>query len=124
MDRRAETEMAPCVPHRTRTESVQKAFHRLPEDSTASYRGATTALQERFEPKSKKTRYQAELEARRKARGRMGRFRRRSPDSDRQSISRVTSRGQGTACAPGVTAPVGTPANFVQCEAATAEDPR
>ena len=50
------------------TGRAQKAFHRLPDEVTATYRGATTALQERFEPKSKKTRYQAEFEARRKKR--------------------------------------------------------
>ena len=39
-----------------------RAFRRLPEDSSASYRGATTELQERFEPKSKKTRYQTAID--------------------------------------------------------------
>jgi hypothetical protein len=48
------------------TGHAQKPFHRLPEDCTASYMGATKAIQERFEPKIKKTRHQAELEASRK----------------------------------------------------------
>ena len=50
------------------TGRAQKAFHHLPEESQATYRGATTALQERFEPKSRKARYHAEFEARRKKR--------------------------------------------------------
>ena len=45
---------------------VQKALHRLPEEARASYRALTKALQERFEPKSRMTRYQAEFETRRK----------------------------------------------------------
>ena len=48
------------------TGRAQKAFHRLPPESVATYRGATNALQERFEPKSRRTRYQAEFETRRK----------------------------------------------------------
>ena len=50
------------------TGRAQKAFHRLPEEAQATYEGATIALQERFEPKSRKTRYQAEFETRRKKR--------------------------------------------------------
>ena len=48
------------------TSRAQKAFHRLPDESTANYRGALIAMQERFEPKSKRTRYQAEFETHRK----------------------------------------------------------
>ena len=48
------------------TGRAQKAFHRLPPESVATYRGATNALQERSEPKSRRTRYQAEFETRRK----------------------------------------------------------
>ena len=40
------------------TGHAQQSFHRLPEDCTTSYRGATMALQERFERKSKNTPYQ------------------------------------------------------------------
>ena len=48
------------------TGRAQKAFHRLPPESVATYQGVTNALQERFEPKSRRTRYQAEFETRRK----------------------------------------------------------
>ena len=48
------------------TGRAQRTFHRLPEASRASYEDATAALQERFEPTSRKTRYQAEFETRRK----------------------------------------------------------
>ena len=50
------------------TGRAQKAFHRLPAESQASYDAATRALQERFEPKSRMTRYQAEFESRSKKR--------------------------------------------------------
>ena len=48
------------------TSRAQRAFHRLPANSQASYAAATLAMQQRFEPKSRMTRYQAEFEARRK----------------------------------------------------------
>ena len=50
------------------TGRAQRAFHRLPEESQASYTAAASALQQRFEPKSRMTRYQAEFETRRKKR--------------------------------------------------------
>ena len=50
------------------TGRAQKAFHRLPAESQTSYDAATRALQERFEPKSRMTRYQAEFESRCKKR--------------------------------------------------------
>ena len=48
------------------TGRAQRAFHRLPAESQATYAAATTAMQQRFEPKSRMTRYQAEFDARRK----------------------------------------------------------
>ena len=48
------------------TGRAQIAFQRLPEASRASFEAASKALQERFEPNTQKTRYQAELHARRK----------------------------------------------------------
>ena len=48
------------------TGRVQKAFQRLPEASRATFDLAKEALTERFEPKSRKTRYQAEFQARKK----------------------------------------------------------
>ena len=48
------------------TGRAQRAFHRLPTESKATYDAATIAMQQRFEPKSRTTRYQAEFEARRK----------------------------------------------------------
>ena len=48
------------------TGRAQRAFHRLPAESKATYDAATIAMQQRFEPKSRTTRYQAEFEARRK----------------------------------------------------------
>ena len=50
------------------TGRAQKAFHRFPPESQESYAAATSALKERFEPKSRMTRYQAEFETRRKRR--------------------------------------------------------
>ena len=43
------------------TGRAQKAFHQLPKASQATYEAAKTALKERFEPKSLKSRYQAEF---------------------------------------------------------------
>ena len=48
------------------TGRAQTAFQRLPAESKASYTNATDALKERFEPKSRKTRYQVEFQTRRK----------------------------------------------------------
>ena len=48
------------------TGRAQIAFQRLPEDTRNDYDEATKALKERFEPKSRKSRYQAELQSRRK----------------------------------------------------------
>ena len=48
------------------TGRAQITFQRLPEASRASFEAASKALQERFEPTTQKTRYQAELHARRK----------------------------------------------------------
>ena len=48
------------------TGRAQKAFQRLSDDTKGTFVGATTALKERFEPKSRKTRYQAQFQARRK----------------------------------------------------------
>ena len=50
------------------TGRAQKAFHRLPEESRATYAAAASALQQRFEPKNRMTRYQAEFETRWKKR--------------------------------------------------------
>ena len=50
------------------TGRAQTAFHRFPEESQASYTAAASALQQRFEPKSRMTRYQAAFETRRKKR--------------------------------------------------------
>ena len=47
---------------------AQKAFYRLPEENRATYDAAARALQERFQPKSRMTRYQAEFESRCKKR--------------------------------------------------------
>ena len=48
------------------TGRAQKAFQRLPQASRATFNLAKEALTERFEPKSRKTRYQAEFQARKK----------------------------------------------------------
>ena len=48
------------------TGRAQKALQRLPAASRASYAAMKAALQERYEPKSRKTRYQAEFQTRRK----------------------------------------------------------
>ena len=48
------------------TGRAQIAFQRLPEATRDDYDAATKALKERFEPKSRKPRYQAELQTRRK----------------------------------------------------------
>ena len=48
------------------TGRAQKAFQRLPEATQATFDAATAALTGRFEPASRKTRYQAEFQARRK----------------------------------------------------------
>ena len=48
------------------TGRAQKAFQRLPEASRATFDLAKEALTERFEPKSRKTQYQAEFQARKK----------------------------------------------------------
>ena len=47
---------------------AQKAFQHLGEDAKAEYAAAKRALQSRFEPASKQTRYRAEMETRRKKR--------------------------------------------------------
>lgn len=48
------------------TGRAQTAFQRLPEETKAAYEGSKKALAERFEPKSRQGRYQAELQSRRK----------------------------------------------------------
>lgn len=48
------------------TGRAQTALQRLPEASRASYDEAKKALHERFEPRSRQTRYQAEFQTRRK----------------------------------------------------------
>ena len=48
------------------TGRAQKAFQRLSDEAKRTFDGATAALKERFEPQSRKTRYQAEFQARRK----------------------------------------------------------
>ena len=48
------------------TGRAQKAFQRLPEASRATFDLAEAALKGRFEPESRKTRYQAEFQSRRK----------------------------------------------------------
>ena len=48
------------------TGRAQKALQRLPEVSCNTYTAARSALQERFEPSSRRTRYQAEFQTRRK----------------------------------------------------------
>ena len=48
------------------TGRAQTAFQRLPEAVRASFKEATAALRQRFEPPSKKPLYQAELQQRRK----------------------------------------------------------
>ena len=53
-------------------ECAQKALQRLPEASCSTYTAARSALQERFEPSSRRTRYQAEFQTRQK-RGSEGR---------------------------------------------------
>ena len=45
---------------------TQKAFQRLPEATQATFNAAKAALTGRFEPASRKMRYQAEFQARRK----------------------------------------------------------
>ena len=47
---------------------AQKAFQHLGEEVKGDYAGAKAALKSRFEPESKKSRYRAELETRRKKR--------------------------------------------------------
>ena len=51
------------------TGRAQKALHRLTETATVSYEATRDALRERFEPESRRTRYQAEFQARRKRPG-------------------------------------------------------
>ena len=51
------------------TGRAQIAFQRLPEATRGHYAAATKALKDRFEPASRKTHYQAELQARRKKKG-------------------------------------------------------
>ena len=48
------------------TGKAQVAFQRLPEATRGSFDAATKALKERFEPTTRRTRYQAELHTRRK----------------------------------------------------------
>lgn len=48
------------------TGRAQKAFQRLPTESKESYQAARDALKERFEPTSRKIRYQVEFQTRRK----------------------------------------------------------
>ena len=48
------------------TGRAQTAFQRLPDATRADIKLATKALQERFEPSSRKNRYQAESQTRRK----------------------------------------------------------
>lgn len=50
------------------TERAQLAFQHLPTDTQASYAQAKEALKERFEPESRKDRYKAEFQTRRKKR--------------------------------------------------------
>ena len=45
---------------------AQKAFLHLPEDAQTTYGAAQKALSDRFEPASRKTRYQAEFQSRKK----------------------------------------------------------
>ena len=51
------------------TGRAQKALHRLPESVASSYGATRDALRARVEPESKRTRYQAEFQARRKKAG-------------------------------------------------------
>ena len=51
------------------TGRAQKALHRLTETATVSYEATRDALRERFEPESRRTRYQAEFQVRRKRPG-------------------------------------------------------
>ena len=51
------------------TGRAQIAFQHLPEDDRDDFDKATKALKERFEPASKKHRYQAELQSRKKKKG-------------------------------------------------------
>ena len=51
------------------TGRAQKALHRLTETATVSYEATRDALRERFEPESRRTRHQAEFQARRKRPG-------------------------------------------------------
>ena len=48
------------------TGRAQKAFLRLPEDARTTYGAAQKALSDRFEPSSRKTRFQAEFQSRKK----------------------------------------------------------
>ena len=48
------------------TGRAQMVFQRLPAEARASYAEATSALMERFEPKSRKIRFQVEFQTRRK----------------------------------------------------------
>ncbi len=48
------------------TGRAQTAIHRITGEAAASYRETLAALDERFEPKSRQTRYQAEFQTRRK----------------------------------------------------------
>ena len=51
------------------TGRAQIAFQRLPEATRNDYAAATKALKDKFEPGSRKPRYQAELQTRRKKKG-------------------------------------------------------
>ena len=51
------------------TGRAQTAFQRLSTENKASYPRAVTALKERFEPATRKHRFQAELQSRRKQKG-------------------------------------------------------
>ena len=53
---------------------AQTAFQRLPDDTRADFKQAVAALKERFEPASRKTRYQAELQVAARGRLRAGRI--------------------------------------------------
>ena len=98
--------MALCAPHQARTESVSPSPRTL-------YSGEVRAKEEDTTP------------------GRAGipseevHRRRANFAEDLQTLTdKAYPELQVEASAPGIPAQVGTPPNFVQCEAATAEDPR